>query len=68
MALSIQDVMQIPRLHIRPELNLSPPYVIAQPEVTFRNLHERDGENLKFLIMASDGRKSHANDSACLSF
>ncbi|WWC85446.1 uncharacterized protein L201_000309 [Kwoniella dendrophila CBS 6074] len=35
--------------------NLTPPYVTAKPEVTYRKLTHENGEKLKFVIMATDG-------------
>ncbi|WVO16054.1 hypothetical protein L204_103719 [Cryptococcus depauperatus] len=33
----------------------TPPYVTAKPEVAYRKLHSKSGEELKFIIMATDG-------------
>ncbi|WVR03177.1 hypothetical protein IAU60_000168 [Kwoniella sp. DSM 27419] len=33
----------------------TPPYVTANPVVTYRKLHNEDGEKLKFVVMATDG-------------
>ncbi|KAK6904804.1 hypothetical protein I204_08407 [Kwoniella mangroviensis CBS 8886] len=35
--------------------NYTPPYVTARPEVTYRKLKNEDGDQLKFVIMATDG-------------
>ncbi|WVQ82583.1 hypothetical protein IAT38_004713 [Cryptococcus sp. DSM 104549] len=35
--------------------NFTPPYVTARPEVTYRKLHPETGEQLKFIVMATDG-------------
>nr|XP_019048296.1 hypothetical protein I302_02066 [Kwoniella bestiolae CBS 10118]OCF27226.1 hypothetical protein I302_02066 [Kwoniella bestiolae CBS 10118] len=35
--------------------NNTPPYVTARPEVTYRKLKNEDGDQLKFVIMATDG-------------
>ncbi|WWC67205.1 uncharacterized protein I206_101112 [Kwoniella pini CBS 10737] len=35
--------------------NLTPPYVTAKPEVTYRKLQNKQGDKLKFVIMATDG-------------
>lgn len=37
--------------------SLTPPYLTAEPEVVCRELHPASGEDLKFLIMATDGRE-----------
>jgi pyruvate dehydrogenase phosphatase len=37
--------------------HLTPPYVTAQPEVTYRKIHPSSGEKLRFLVMATDGRE-----------
>lgn len=39
---------------IRP-WNYTPPYVTARPEVTYRPLDTKDGEKLKFVVLATDG-------------
>jgi hypothetical protein len=36
----------------------TPPYVTARPDVAFRKIH-RSGEKLKFVVLATDGRKLH---------
>lgn len=47
-----------------PSNSVTPPYVTAQPEVTYRKISQtNDGEELKFVVLATDGRKSCA-DSA----
>ncbi|RSH89527.1 hypothetical protein EHS25_002077 [Saitozyma podzolica] len=35
--------------------HLTPPYVTARPEVTYRQIHPSSGERLRFLVMATDG-------------
>ena len=35
----------------------TPPYVTARPEVTHRKLRSETGEKLRFVVMATDGRK-----------
>lgn len=37
---------------------LTPPYMLGEAEVLYRDLHPASGEELKFLIMATDGRES----------
>lgn len=37
------------------KLCLAVPYLIKEPEVVERNLHPVNGEQLKFLILATDG-------------
>lgn len=39
---------------IRP-WNYTPPYVTARPEVTYRQLKTKDGEKLRFVVLATDG-------------
>jgi hypothetical protein len=36
---------------------LTPPYMLGEAEVLYRDLHSASGEELKFLIMATDGRE-----------
>lgn len=39
---------------------LTPPYVTARPDVAYRRI-QRPGEKLKFVVLATDGRKySHS--------
>lgn len=39
-----------------PSNSLTPPYVTAQPEVTYRPIGRgKDGEELKFVVLATDG-------------
>jgi hypothetical protein len=37
--------------------NQTPPYVTARPEITHRKIKGDDGEKLRFVIMATDGRE-----------
>lgn len=52
----IKDAGEKPR-SIRP-WNFTPPYVTARPEVEYRPLKGANGEKLRFLVLATDGRKS----------
>jgi pyruvate dehydrogenase phosphatase len=45
------------------KLIATPPYVTARPDVSFRKIH-RSGEKLKFVILATDGRKYHTTDTS----
>ena len=36
---------------------LTPPYVLGEPEIVWRELHPATGEQLKFIILATDGCK-----------
>ena len=44
------------------KLIATPPYVTARPDVSFRKIH-RPNEKLKFVILATDGRKSLTLDN-----
>jgi hypothetical protein len=46
------------REHKQPGKRLTPPYIAAEPEVVWRDLHPENGEELKFVIVASDGRQA----------
>jgi hypothetical protein len=37
----------------------TPPYSISTPEITVRDLKPDHGEQLRFIILASDGREPH---------
>ena len=40
----------------------TPPYSISTPEVTVRDLQPENGEQLRFVILASDGRETRSAD------
>lgn len=39
------------------QFNFTPPYVTARPQITHRSLKGQDGEKLRFVVMATDGRE-----------
>lgn len=43
---------------------LTPPYLTALPDVVGRVLHRADGEEMRFLILGSDGREQEMDASA----
>ncbi|KAK4684744.1 pyruvate dehydrogenase phosphatase, partial [Tremellales sp. Uapishka_1] len=56
-AAAIADVFRAEGKKPRPQRpnTLTPPYCTASPEITHRNLHPANGDQLKFIIMATDG-------------
>ncbi|MGG6497898.1 UNVERIFIED_CONTAM: protein phosphatase 2C family protein, partial [Bacteroidetes bacterium 56_B9] len=43
----------------------TPPYVTARPEVTHRRINPETGEKLRFVVMATDGRKCSFRIGSC---
>ena len=50
----LDDVFSVP-YRIRETPYLTPPYLLNTPDIVMRDLHPASGEQLKFVVLATDG-------------